>query len=136
MQVSLLELAGPHQLDMAPEKWTTVVRVWTRLALEVGVSRSYPNELRQSLCERMLAGERVGDIAVTSGICEGTLFRWRAQAKIEANLRDGAKSCEAAELAKAHKRIRELEDELQLTKDACALFDRELTLSPKGNTRS
>ena len=84
----------------------------------------------------MLAGERVGDVAVTSGICEGTLFRWRAQAKIDANLRDGVKSYEAAELAKAHKWIRELEDELQLTKDACALFDREVTLSPKGNTRS
>ncbi|MEU1525387.1 hypothetical protein ABZ413_24635 [Nocardia rhamnosiphila] len=45
-------------------------------------------------------------------------------------------SVEADELASAHRRIAQLEAELKLTKDACELFDEQVVISPKGNTRS
>ncbi|WP_245568138.1 hypothetical protein [Nocardia jiangxiensis] len=45
-------------------------------------------------------------------------------------------SVEADELASAHRRIAQLEAELKLTRDACELFDEQVVISPKGNTRS
>ncbi|WP_245402326.1 hypothetical protein [Nocardia albiluteola] len=43
---------------------------------------------------------------------------------------------EADELASAHRRIARVEAELKLTRDACELFDEQVVISPKGNTRS
>ncbi|MGW5105990.1 hypothetical protein [Nocardia sp. NPDC004123] len=61
------------------------------------------------------------------------MFRWKAQALIDAGVRDGVPSTDADELAAAHKRIAQLESELALTRDACALFDEGVVISPKEN---
>ncbi|MFF3566883.1 hypothetical protein ACFYXQ_03780 [Nocardia jiangxiensis] len=45
-------------------------------------------------------------------------------------------SVEADELASAHRRIAQLEDELKLTREACELFDEQVVISPKGSPRS
>ena len=47
------------------------------------MSRSYSNDLRESLCRRMLFCERVAVLSRQSGIYEGTLYRQKAQAKID-----------------------------------------------------
>ena len=44
-------------------------------------------------------------------------------------------SFEAAEFAQAHQRIADLEDELEITRAAAALFNGEETVGPKGGAR-
>lgn len=97
--------------------------------------RHYPAELRRRTCERMLAGEAVKDLVVELGISEITLYRWRAQALIDAGQRPGTKSYEADPLLAARRRIKELEAELKVVKAASALFDESEDISPKGSSR-
>jgi transposase-like protein len=73
---------------------------------------------------------------VETGISSATLFRWKAQALIDDGVRDGVPSVEADELAAAKRRIAQLEAELVLTRDACALFDEQVVVTPKGKSRS
>ena len=96
--------------------------------------RHYPGELRRQICERMLAGEKVKDLAAELGIGFETLYRWRRQALIDAGRRPGTKSFDADPLQQARRRIKELEAELEATKAASALFE-EGTADPKGSSR-
>ena len=66
------------------------------------MSRSYPRDLREGLCERMLSGEKVVALSKESGICEGTLYRWKAQSKIDAGLKAGVKSYQSDELKRVN----------------------------------
>ena len=70
-------------------------------------------------------------MAVDTGICQATLFRWKRQALIDAGVIEGTPSVEADELAAAHKRVAALEAELALTRDALSLS----SLSGPGRTR-
>jgi transposase-like protein len=56
-------------------------------------------------------GEPVAAVAVDTGICEATLFRWKHQALIDAGVVEGIPSVETDELAAARKRIAALEAE-------------------------
>lgn len=96
----------------------------------------YPSSVRRQICLRLRSGEPVAEIATETGISPATLFRWKAQALIDAGVRDGAPSVEADELAAARARIAQLEAELALTRDACALFDDQEVITPKGKSRS
>ncbi len=101
------------------------------------MSRSYLNKLRQKIREQNFLGERVSDVSVASGVCEGTtLLRWKVQAEIDSNVKIGAMNLQSDELRKAQKRIKELEDEFHLAKDSCALFNQEMILSPRVSPRS
>ena len=98
--------------------------------------RHYPAELRRQVCERLLAGEAVKDLAAEIGISGDTLRRWRRQAEIDAGVQPGAKSFEADPLQAARRRIIELEAELKLTRAASALFaEGEAGVDPKGSSR-
>ena len=72
------------------------------------MSRSYSSDLRESLCRRMLSGVRVALLCKECGICEGTLYRQKAQSKIDSGVEDGLKSYQPDELKKANTRIAEL----------------------------
>jgi transposase len=97
--------------------------------------RNHPIELRRELCERMLAGEAIKDLAESSGLSDSTLQKWKRQALIDAGRRPGVPSYEVDPLQQARRRIKELEDELKLVKAASALFDKEEPPSPKGSSR-
>lgn len=98
--------------------------------------RHYPAELRRQVCERLLAGEVVKDLAAELGISGDTLRRWRRQAEIDAGVRPGAKSFEADPLQAARRRIIELEAELKLTRAASALFaEGDAAVHPKESSR-
>jgi len=60
-----------------------------------------------------------------------TLHRWRHQALIDAGLVDGIDSIQGAALHEAHKRIKFLEKELQLVKDASEIYDYLAVVDPK-----
>jgi transposase-like protein len=67
--------------------------------------RQYSSSVRRQIVARLRSGERVTAVAVDTGICEATLFRWKRQALIDAGVIEGTASVEADELAAAHKRI-------------------------------
>ena len=96
--------------------------------------RHHPADLRRQLCERMLAGEALKDLAASSGVSVNTLQKWRRQALIDAGRRPGAKSYEADPLLAARRRIKELEAELKVVKAASELFE-EGAADPKGSSR-
>lgn len=97
---------------------------------------SFPTPFREKACERMLDGERPEDLAEELKVSAATLYRWKKQALIDAGRRPGAKSYEPDELARARRRIKDLETELELVKAASALFNGEEVVRPKGSARS
>jgi transposase len=96
----------------------------------------YPTSLGAAACERMLDGERPEELAEELGVSAATLYRWKKQALIDAGRKPGQKSYEPDELARAHKRIKDLETELELVKAASALFNGQEVVRPKGSARS
>ena len=98
--------------------------------------RHYPAAFRQVLVDRMLAGESVLSLVTEYGVPEQTLHRWKAQARVDAGLRDGVTSVESQALRDAHRRIKELEEELALVKAASEIFDAQVVVDPKGGKPS
>ena len=97
--------------------------------------KRYAREFRRAVCERLVAGEKVGALAKELSVSEATLYLWKRQALIDAGRAEGIKSFEADELAQAHRTIAELEAELEITKAAVALFNGEEPVSPKDGAR-
>jgi transposase-like protein len=97
--------------------------------------KQYAREFRRSVCERLVAGEKVSSLSKEVGVSEGTLYLWKRQALIDAGRAEGVRSFEADELAQAYKTIAELEAELEAVKAASALFNGEEPISPKGGAR-
>ncbi len=97
--------------------------------------KQYAREFRRAVCERLVAGEKVSSLSKEVGVSEGTLFLWKRQALIDADLRPGTKSVEVDELAQAHRTIAELEAELEITRAAVAIFNGEEPVAPKGGAR-
>ena len=91
----------------------------------------YPLAFRQEFIDRMLRGESVQSLAVESGVLLQTLYRWKGQALVDAGVRKGFTSRELGDLREALKRIKELEYELRLVKDACEIFDSLAVVDPK-----
>jgi transposase-like protein len=73
-------------------------------------------------------------VAAEIGVSEATVYRWRSRDRVDRGEQPGLSSVERVELARARRRIHELETELAITKKASALFT-EGELRPKGNTR-
>ncbi len=96
----------------------------------------YPTPFREAACARMLAGERVEDLASELEVAAGTLYRWKAQALIDASRKPGQRSYEPDELGRAKRRIKDLETELELVKAASALFNGEEVIRPKDSAQS
>lgn len=61
---------------------------------------------------RLRSGEPVAAVAVETGICQATLFRWKRQVLIDAGVIEGTPSAEADELTAAHKRVAQEADAL------------------------
>lgn len=95
--------------------------------------RHYPHEFRREVCERLLAGEAVKDLAEELDVSEHTLYRWRHAARGDAGLTATGKSYEPDPLVAARRRIKELEAELELVRKASELF--EEGVDPKGSSR-
>ena len=95
---------------------------------------TYSAQFRREACERMLAGEAVLDLAKELDIGFSTLYRWKRQALVDLGQAPGTKRVEADALARARRRIKDLEDELALVKAASRLFE-EASHDPKASTR-
>ena len=98
------------------------------------VPRSYAPEFRRRVVELVRSGRSVARVSAEIGVSEATVYRWRAQDRIDRGERPGLSSVERSELAQARARIRELETELEIAKKASALFVAG-EVGPKGSTR-
>jgi transposase len=95
--------------------------------------RGYPAEFRQRVLDLIAAGRGVRDVAADLGISEQTVYSWRRQERVDQGIDPGLTSAERAELAAARRRIRELEAELAIHRQAAELL--KGTTSPKGDSR-
>jgi transposase-like protein len=98
------------------------------------VPRTYDPEFRRRVVELVRAGRPVRVVATELGLAEATVYRWKAQDLIDHGVKPGLSTSEQGELAAAKRRIRELETELALVKQAAALFEERVR--PKTPTRS
>jgi transposase len=97
---------------------------------------TYSTPFREAASRRLLAGEPVQELADELGVSIATLHRWKHQALVDVGRKPGLKSYEPDELARARRRIKDLEAELELVKAASALFNGEEVVRPKGSAGS
>ena len=95
------------------------------------MSCQYRTGFRDEMVSRMLAGELVSQLVSESKVPMQTLHRWKHQALVDAGLAEGVHSTESVALRAAHKRIKVLEQKLQLVKDASKIYDSLAVMDPK-----
>jgi transposase-like protein len=96
--------------------------------------RGYPPEFRRRVLDLVEAGRPITQIAHDLGISQQTIYVWRKQDRVDRGLEPGTTSVEAAELAAAHRRIRQLETELAVAMKAVEALKEQT--DPKGGWRS
>jgi transposase len=74
----------------------------------------------------------VAEVAVELELCQGTVFRWVRQDRIDRGELAGTPTEESAQLRAAKRRIAELESELATVKRASELFDKGRVVRPMG----
>ena len=99
------------------------------------MGRSYAPEFRRRVVQRVRNGRSVKRVASELKLPEGTIFRWVAQDRIDRGERPGQTSTQRSELAAARRRIRELETELAIVKEASEFYSSLDKIRPKGSTR-
>jgi len=87
------------------------------------VPRTYDPEFRQRVVELVRAGRPVRVVAAELGLAEATVYRWKAQDLIDRGVKPGLSTIERGDLPAAKRRIKELETELTLVKQAAKLFE-------------
>jgi transposase-like protein len=98
------------------------------------VPRAYPVEFRARAVALVRAGKQQKQTATELGIHPVTLSKWIKQDRIDRGEIAGVSSAESAELRAARRRIRELETELLIVRQA-ATFLGEDRPRPKGSSR-
>jgi transposase len=78
--------------------------------------RPFPAEFRLRAVALVQAGKTITATATELGISTGALHNWVRQDQIDRGERPGLTTHESAELAKAKKRIRQLEAEVEILK--------------------
>lgn len=97
--------------------------------------RPYPPEFRARAIALVRAGKEQKQTAAELGIHPVTLSNWLKQDDIDHGRRSGKTTTESAALRAANRRIRELETELFIVRQAAKFLDGEGKRSPKGCTR-
>src|ERR1043166_1191863 len=97
--------------------------------------KSYAPEFRRRVVDLVRSGRSVAEVAAGVGVSEATLYRWKTQDEVDRGERVGSSSLERVELAQARRRIRELETELAIVRNASALFAEQEQVRPKGSSR-
>lgn len=96
--------------------------------------RPYPPEFRARAVALVRSGKQVKQTAYELGISADCLHNWVRQDQIDRGERPGVTTSESGELRAARKRIRELETELAIVRQAAKFLDQDKP-HPKGFTR-
>jgi transposase len=92
--------------------------VWNGHALiiqGVVVPEPYPPEFRARVVALLRPGKTVPHVAPGLELSDATIYNWRRRDEIDTGVRPGLSSPQAAELASARRRIRELEEEVSFS---------------------
>lgn len=76
--------------------------------------RPYPSEFRLRAIALVRAGKPTGHVPAELGGSEGGVHNWVRQDQIDRGVRPGVATREGTELTKARKRIRQLENEVEI----------------------
>lgn len=95
--------------------------------------RGYSAEFRRKVLDLLHEGRSVAAVAHELDLSDQTIYNWRRQDRIDRGLQPGLSTAESGELAKANKRIAELETELAVSRRA--IQELKEATSPKGGTR-
>jgi len=98
------------------------------------VPRPYPPEFRARAIALVGSGKPVQQTAYELGFSPGCLHEWLKQDRIDRGEIPGKTTTESAELRAARKRIRELETELAIIRQAAKFLDQDKP-HPKGSTQ-
>lgn len=96
--------------------------------------RPYPPEFRARAIALVRAGKQVKQTAYELGISAGCLHQWLKQDLIDRGEMPGKSTAESADLRAARKKIRELETELAIIRQAAKFLSQDKP-HPKGFTR-
>lgn len=96
--------------------------------------RRYPDEFRQRAVSLVRSGQTVAQTASDLEITQTCLYNWLKQDRIDRGEIPGKTTVESRELRKARRRIRELENEVEILRRANAMLGRDAR-RPKGCTR-
>lgn len=96
--------------------------------------RKYSTEVRRQVVTLARSGTPVAQLKSTFGIGSSTIYNWLTQEKIDRGEIEGVTSDQTLELAAARKRIRQLENDLAISRKVNEIFLSE-GQSPKGSTR-
>ncbi len=94
----------------------------------------YPDEFRRRAVELVRAGQTVPKTAADLDITSSCLYSWIRQDRIDRGELPGRSTSESRELRKARRRIRELEDEVEILRRANEMLGSNAR-RPKGSTR-
>lgn len=98
------------------------------------VPRAYPAEFRARAVALVRAGKEQKQTATELGIHPVTLFKWVKQDRVDRGEIPGRSSIESAELRAARRRVRELETELLIVRQAATFLGTDRP-RPKGSSR-
>ena len=96
--------------------------------------RKYPDEFRARAVALVRSGQTVTKTAEDLGITDSCLYGWVKQDQIDRGEIEGVSRAESRELRKAKRRVRELENEVEILRRANALLGSSAQ-QPKGSTR-
>jgi len=96
--------------------------------------RPYPAEFRRRAIALVRAGRSVAQVAVDLDVTQTAIYNWIKQDKIDRGEVPGRSTAESKELVRARRRIRELENEIEILRRAHLLLGAEAA-RPKGSTR-
>ena len=96
--------------------------------------RPFPVEFRRRAVAFVRAGKPISTAAVELDVSAAAIDDWVRQDQIDRGERRGVTMPESIELAKAKKRIRQLEEEVAILKKASELFGEDRP-NPEGFTR-
>ncbi len=96
--------------------------------------RKYPAEFRQRAISLVRSGQSVPKTASDFDITNACLYNWLKLDRIDRGEIPGTTTVESRELRQARRRIRELEDEVEILRRANTMLGGEAR-HPKGSTR-
>src|SRR5690242_15539432 len=88
----------------------------------------FTNEFRaETVALVRSSGRPIAEVCRELDIGESTLYRWLAQADIDAGKREGVTSAERDELARLHRELRVVREERDILAKAIAFFSKDTT---------
>jgi transposase-like protein len=96
--------------------------------------KAYPSEFRARAVALVRAGKPAREAARELGISESCLHNWLKQDRVDRGEQAGLSRQEHADLVAAKQRIRQLETELEILREASTIYE-ELKGDPKGRSR-